>query len=56
MLVLCVVSPSISVGVVCCFFFNYCWCCVLFLLRLVLVLCFVSSSISVGVVCCFFLH
>ena len=50
MLVLCVVSSAISVGVVCCFFFNYCWCGVLFLLQLLSVLCVVSSSISVGVV------
>ena len=51
---LCVFSSSISVGVVFCFFFDQCWCYVLFLLRLVLVLCVVSSLISVGVVCCFF--
>ena len=58
---LCVVSSFIIVGIVCCnsliivgvlrcFFFNYCWRCVLFLLQLLSVLCVVSSSFSVGVV------
>ena len=50
MLVLCVVCSLIIVGVVCCFFFNYCWRGVLFLLQLLSVLCIVSSWISVGVV------
>ena len=65
----CVVSSSIIVGGVRCFFFNYCWwsalfllsiivggVSALFLLQLLLVECVVSSLIIVGGVRCFFVN
>ena len=49
-----VVTFSIIVGVVCCFFFNYCCRSMLFLRQLLFSIIVVTFSIIVGVLCCFF--